>query len=596
MENKAGNRLAFLRTAMVIAAVTAAVYAGSLGNSFVWDDAVVIEKNDFTRSWKNLPLLFSRAYLTPSGDIGSKDFYSGSGSGETSYRPVTTATYFLDYHFWKLSVFGYHLTNLLLHIINAVLLFVFVWAITSNRMAGLFAGLLFAVHPVNAEAVGIISFREDLLAFLFYLSSLLFYIKAATALSRKGRILLYGFSLSSFLFALFSKEMAVTLPFLLVLYDYFFGSGKNLKALWVNFRSRYIWYFLAALFYLFTAFFVIGGGAPIPAVSAGAGIFSRLPAIPKIFAVYLQWLLWPFNVHVTLPEYPLFVARSVFEPAALFSAVLLAALFVAAIKIRKIAPVISFAALWFFLALLPVSNIIPLMNHIACRYLYIPSAGFCLLAAAALCRMKKNAVYAGFLILALFSALTFIRNSVWKNNIALWSEMAQYYPQNAVAHSGLAGALKKAGRLEEAIKEYKLALQFDPDYANDHNNLGSCYYAKLMFTEAIIEFQKALELDPGLLAAYSNLGSALGERGLYAAAAVYFNRALDIDRKYTPAYNGLGVTYARLGKFETARMIWQQALRIKPDDTVIRDNLFKLSQIMPDDDNAEGEIPYVDAR
>ena len=579
MEDRISTRTAFLKAAMLIIAVTAVVYANSLRNSFVWDDAVVIERNDFIRSVKNLPSLFNRAYLTSYNKIDSMEFYTNAGSGEESYRPVVTLSYFLDYRIWKLNPFGYHLTNIFLHIFDVILLFIFFKLIVKNYRIALLASLLFALHPVNAEAVGVISFREDLLFSLFYLSSLILYIGMENASSRRQKALFYAASLVLFLLALFSKEMAVSLPLVLILYDYFFVFKQKGKEMLINFRSRYLGHILILLLYLFTAFYVIGYTSKAITAYPGKSFFTNLLTMPKVFITYLQWLFLPLNIHVTLPDDPLLIARSLREPAALFSIALLAFLFIFAVRIRKTSGIVSFAVFWFFLTLLPVSNIIPIMNYIACRYLYIPAAGFCLVAAIIIYRMKKFAGSTALLVLAFYFMLTFIRNAVWKDNIILWSEMASFYPQNALAHSNLGNSFRNAGLVDEAIGEYKLALSLDPDYAKDYNGLGVCYLEKTMPGEAIRAFQKALALDPKLLPAYNNLGSALGDKGLYAEAAVYFNRAINIDRKYVPAYNGLGITYARLKKINDAKRIWEEALKIDPEDPAVRENLEKLKKI-----------------
>lgn len=184
---KNGARAAII----LIVTLTSVVYANSLKNSFVGDDFTVLVDNDFVKSWKNFPAIFSRTYLTSVSEIeylGKRNI----GSGELSYRPVVTISYFIDYSLWRLNPFGYHLSNLLLHIFNAILLYIFVDLIVRNKKTALLASLLFALHPVNAEAVNNIAFREGLLA-------------------------------------LFSKEMSITLPILLVLYDYYFVFQGNLK-------------------------------------------------------------------------------------------------------------------------------------------------------------------------------------------------------------------------------------------------------------------------------------------------------------------------------------------------------------------------------
>lgn len=518
----------FLKAAILIIVVTAALYANSLKNPFIWDDVVVIEKNDFTRSLKNLPSLFSPAYLTDYRKIERMDFYTKVGSGETSYRPVTTASYFLDYSIWKLKPFGYHLSNLLLHIFNAILLFIFIRLAVNNYHAALLTALLFALHPVNAEPVGVISFREDLLAFFFYLSSLILYIKRHRCLS-----------LILFFFALLSKEMAVTLPLILILYDYFFTFGQSVKELLKNFKSRYLGYILVLLFYLFVSFLVIGYSG----FSSESG-FIRFLAAPKVFLTYLEWLVFPINIHVTLPD---ITNRFLITPAVIFGIAGFLLSIILAIKFRKKSARVCFAVFWFLVTLLPVSNVFPLMNYIAARYLYVPSVGFCLLAAVLILKLKKYFTSLPLLILAVYFMFSFVRSAVWKDNIIIWSEMVKFYPKNALAHSGLAASLRAGLQLDEAIEEYRHALKLDPAYAKD----------------------------------YSNLGSALGEKGLYEEAITCFKQAIKLDPGYISAYNNLGITYARMKKFDEAKNIWQKALKISPDDFAINKNLIKLKKILP---------------
>lgn len=163
IKNKIFAKISSPKAIILIVILTSLVYANSLKNSFVRDDHIVIVNNDFVKSWKNFPLIFTGDYLTPISEIkhlGTRDI----GSGETTYRPVVTISYFIDYSLWKLNPFGYHLTNLLLHIFNAILLYVFINLIAKNKKVALLTSLLFTLHPANSEAVNGIAFREDLLA------------------------------------------------------------------------------------------------------------------------------------------------------------------------------------------------------------------------------------------------------------------------------------------------------------------------------------------------------------------------------------------------------------------------------------------------
>ena len=151
---------------ILLVVITALAYANSLKNDFVWDDYLVIVDNNFVKTWNNFPAVFNKTYLTSSDSLKSPNL---TGSGETTYRPAVTISYFIDYHFWKLNPFGYHLSNLLLHLTNVILLYLCVYLLLNNRYIAVLAALFFAIHPVNAEAVNVVSFREDLLMFLNYI-------------------------------------------------------------------------------------------------------------------------------------------------------------------------------------------------------------------------------------------------------------------------------------------------------------------------------------------------------------------------------------------------------------------------------------------
>jgi len=161
---------------IILALVVIVVFSPMLSNDFVWDDEMNITENNFVHSWDHLPQLFSREYLTQPTDIPYIQ-QRPIGAGEITYRPIATLTYFIDYHFWQLNAFGYHLHYLILHLINVILVFCLIQMLVKNEWAALMGALLFAIHPVQSEAVMIISFREDLLACLFFILALIFYVQ-----------------------------------------------------------------------------------------------------------------------------------------------------------------------------------------------------------------------------------------------------------------------------------------------------------------------------------------------------------------------------------------------------------------------------------
>jgi len=323
-------------------------------------------------------------------------------------------------------------------------------------------------------------------------------------------------------------------------------------------------------------------------------LYIKLLTMARVFAAYIQWLLLPINIHPTLPDAPALISHSLLEPLTFASIILIICLFTAALKLMDRKPLFSYAIFWFFIALLPVSNIfLPVTNDMASRYLYLPGVAFHFLLAGILLKLpdlkiaditpitlrkaRKNTI---IILLIFYSIFAAVKNLTWKNNIVFWSEMVERYPQNALAHSSLANSFRKNGSLNSAINEYKAALNLDPNYAMDYNNLGSCYYEKGMFSEALNEFRKALKLNPDLSIAYNGIGRILGDRGLYKEALAYFEHAISLDIKNIQAYNNLGVTYTRMEKWDEARRIWEKALAINPGDKEIKSNLIKLNELI----------------
>lgn len=558
MIKKLFNKLSNTKYAIILLIViTAFAYANSLKHDFVWDDYSVIVDNNFVKSWNNFPAIFSKSYLTSLEELRSGSL---TGSGETTYRPVVTTSYFIDYWFWGLKPFGYHFFNLLLHITNVILLYACVRLLLTNRYIAVLAALLFAIHPVNTEVVNVISFREDLWAFLFLISAFIFYIKRSLAGAKKdGWCLILSTAL--FLLALFSKETALVFPGIIILYDYFFVFKQKWRELFVSALSRYLGYGLAVIFYLAVWISLKGPGGvfsgeyPYP----GGSLYTNLLTMSKVIATYIFWLILPINIHAILPENnPAFTLYSIFKPEAFFSLILIIFLLTIAFFIGKRRKEISFFIFWFFIFLLPTSNIIPISCVIASRYLYIPMVGFCVGLAVTLFKiynlksqffsarlLKKFARNTAIIILTFYFIFTAIGNLAWKNNIVVWQELVESSPENPQAHI----------------------------------NLGSQFSRIKLFDLAINEYQIALRLNPNLPQAYNHWGMALGAQARYSEAANCFKKAIQIDKKYVCAYNNLAVNYVYINKLSEARIIWMKILEFDPEYKEAKRNLEKLKQL-----------------
>jgi len=551
-----------LRIAAFIFIAVMAAYSGSLFYSFSWDDILLIRDNNFIKSPANLPKLISRDYLTSRSDIeflGKNDI----GSGETSYRPVRTLFSMLIYALGGSDPFIFHLFSIMLHAANAVLFFFLVLFLTNRKNISLAASLFFALHPIQGESVSCITFNTDLLAFFFMMSSLLFHIKASPFQNTgKNAWPRHGISWCLFLLACFSKEMAVTLPLFVVLFDYFFVCEKKIGSLLTRWKI-YLGYVFCAVFYLWVRLFVFGaknGDIGYP----GGSLYT----IAAVFARYILWLLMPIFVHPTLPDDAGLIVHSLANPVFWVSVAALAIVLAAGYFYGKKNSLVAFSYFWFFISLLPVSKLS--MNFMAARYLYIPSAGFFILAACLSMKVAPKAVFSKIAVFSVtslilfFSLFGFVNNASWRNDATLWARLTRDYPGNALAHSTFAYHLLNMGVVNEAIREYKEAIALDPTYAQDRVGLGNAYLRNNKMDEAAACFIKAIELDAKSDAAYIGLGQALAQKKQLDKAINSFEKAKEINPRSAEAWDALGVSYANLGNWPEAKKSFLKALEISP--------------------------------
>ena len=352
-----------LTSLLVLLVLTVGVYSNSLFNDFVYDDTVTITENLFVRDWENLPDLFSKTYF--------------SRSGEETYRPVVTLSYFIDYTVWGLKPFGYHLTNVLLHSINVVLVYLLTIALFRDWRIGFLSAMLFAIHPVQSEAVNAISFREDLLVVFFLLPAFLLFLKItdhSSPVTGHSKRFFYFLSLLLYSLALFSKEMAVTFPLLLVLYHFCFrkdGEKENAINRQPASRDKQLIFYLTGyvavtLMYLFFYFGFLSN--PTPGPFKHPDLWIRFLNIPKVLIQYLCLILVPWTLNA---DYVMRPSHSLSEISVLFPIVILACLIAAAYFLFKKYGKEMFGLLWFFIVLFPVMNIIPIVHVLAERYHYL---------------------------------------------------------------------------------------------------------------------------------------------------------------------------------------------------------------------------------
>lgn len=352
---------------------------------FVSEDTNIVVENCLIKEWKHFSKIFTQDYFAISGEVG--------------YRPIVTISYFIDYAVWHLNPFGFHLTNVIAHTINTVLFYLFLRTVIRSSTIILLSTFFFVTHPILVETVKAIAYRGYLLSATFLLVSLIYFVKSDTLLyketNQKKRVRLYYFiSLAAYFCALFSKEIAITLPILLMLLAMFpdktkghepppkfdNGHGKEKspgQKIWPAMIKRlkgiYIGYFIISAFYLLIWFAVFSNHTST-AVHQPACFWLNTLTMIKVLASYIKLSFFPFNFNVNYAVPPV---KSPLEISFILSAVLLLSILTIFIFLCRWRNIIAYWIAWFFIVLLPAANIFPggnIMSHF-----YIPVMGFCVI-------------------------------------------------------------------------------------------------------------------------------------------------------------------------------------------------------------------------
>lgn len=533
-------------------------------------------------------------------------------------RPIGTFTFALNYHFNQLDVQYYHLVNLIIHLINACL----VWWLTllifsspamkdqpiagNKKVLAFLTALLFVSHPLATQAVTYIVQRLASMVTMFYLLSLALYVKAR--LSKKGnisKILLFIGSLISAGLALLTKENAFTLPFAILLFEFFFLTTKKFS---INFRDYRVILLIASLLGIILIIplrFSFSIFNPIPPRLGNAYTVTPFNYLFTQFSVilkYIQLLFFPVNQKL---DYDFPISNTFFEIRTLLSFVVLLSLIILAVISFKRFRIISFGIFWFFLTLAVESGFIPITDVIFEHRAYLPSFGFFLILTSGIYllfwnKYKYIAIFLFMIIIGLNSISTHERNKVWKNDLSLWNDnvsktphlprawvnlgyaysvLGQWndaidnyskaiaiYPDFAKAHVDRGVAYGKLGQFDNVIADCSKAIEIDPKYTEAWYDRGIAYVNLHQFEKAVADFSKAIELDPGPVQPYYNRGVAYGSLGQYDKAMADYSKAIGIDRNYSPSYFNLGIIYFTLGQYDKAIEDFSRVLEIDPNN------------------------------
>jgi tetratricopeptide (TPR) repeat protein len=548
------NKHLIVTSLILIILLGLVIYSNSLNGKFIWDDDALVKYNIYIKNWSHLTNIFSE-------DIGA-----GAQGKYSFYRPLLMITYMIDYSLWKLDVLGYHLTNIILHILVALAIYWFINLVFEDKLLSFLASALFIVHPIHTEAVSYISGRADPLAFLFMLLAFIFYIEQLHFHKTK----LYILTLSSYTLALLARENTLILPILLLLYHFSFKQKVKFKEFFsiLSITFIYILLRLTVLKSLLT-------NVPYP---FHLTLFQRLSEFFVAITDYVRILLLPLHLHM---EYGLLWVRPT-DPKLIIGFFILVFFLIYAARKRNKNRLISFSIFWFFIALLPFSNIYPINAYMAEHWLYLPSLGFFLILAKALSSLYQRKEFQRFSIfivmclLIFYSYLTIKQNDYWKDPIVFYERTLKYAPNSARMFANLGLAYSKIGRTEEAIALYNKAIEMDPRFKKDYYNLGNLYNNIGNYQEAIAAYKKAIEIKPNDAYIYNSLGVTYVLANKNEEAISTFKKMIELNPYAAEAYTNLGNIYATLGKSEEAISSYKKAIEINPNDVAAYDNLNNL--------------------
>lgn len=443
--------------------LTLLCYLNSLGSGFVWDDINNVVNSERLEKAEGLSSIF----LSPSAGF---------------YRPLSYLSLKFDYFFWAKKAFGYHLTNVIFHILNVILIFFLVKVILKSKTAATVSASLFAVHPVHTEAVTYISGRSDVISgFFIFLSFYLFILFLNTTFTHQRRIY-YASSLFIFTCSLLSKESAVLLPLLMLGYISTMQNRPFLQA-----GRKILPFVIGSLLLLIFRQHLLTGMVLSPNINTNITNMFKTPFF------YLSMLVFPVNLHMqrSLSEFPLLM-HIPFWFFIIISVVI-------GLVIKKLTnkKIVYFALFWFLISLLPFLGWLKYSAQIAEHWLYIPSFGIFLLTGRVL-MIKRNKVIRGLVVLAVvvFSILTIRQNTFWQDDLTLYKYTLKFRSDDPKLHYNLGNAYLRRNMLDQAQLAYEEALRLKPDYAYALNNLGIVFETKGNDKQAFRLYQLAEVLDP----------------------------------------------------------------------------------------------------
>ncbi len=558
--------------AVALALATFILFAPTLRHDFVdYDDGIYVFGNTQVQAgftWAGLKWAFT------SGDA-------------SNWHPVTWLSHMLDVTVFGKAAGGHHFTSIVLHSLNAALVLLLLHRLTGRLWPSVIVAALFAFHPLHVESVAWVSERKDVLSGCFGLLSLLAYagyVEQAKVRNPTSKAL-YAWSLVLFALGLMSKPMLVTLPFVMLLLDYWPFNRLSAAADQTSGQSSLpagpgpmIWLEKLPFFALSAASCVVTfmvqkhGGAVSEALPASARIANALVSYVR----YLRKTFWPDDLSVLYPHPGHWPAWQVAG-----TALVIGVLTIVAIGLWKRMPFVTVGWFWFIGMLVPVIGLVQVgIQSMADRYTYLPLLGVFVTLVWSADVMASRWValkpWLGILAMLMIGACMWFTHHqvrIWENSETLFRNAIAVTRDNYLAQNNLGFYLAKKGRQAEAMDAYRESLRIRPDYADAQNNYGHALTDQGKHAEAIQHYQIALRSSPDNLEVHNNLGNALTEVGQVDAAIVEYEFVLKRNPNHADARNNYGIALAMKGRLDDAMRQFKEALRLKPENASAHGNL-----------------------
>jgi tetratricopeptide (TPR) repeat protein len=504
------------------------------------------------------------------------------------WHPLTIMSHMLDWNLFGDNAGGHHWTSVIIHILNAVLLFLFFQYLTGAIWKSAFIAALFAIHPINVESVAWIAERKNVLSTFFWILTMFLYVWYVRSPSWKRYLPMF----LCFALGLMAKPMLVTLPFVLLLLDYWplnrtiiNQQNKNqaeipepisLKKYKI---TSLIWEKVPLLFLTAISICLTFYAAKSVGTIVGLGnmpLTKRIGNTIFYYALYLKKLFWPIDLAVF---YPLYSEIPIWQIA--IAVLLLGGISILVFLYSRQHPYLLVGWFWYLGTLVPVIGLVQVGNQsIADRYAYVPFIGLFIIIAWGGYQVLSKIRYAKVLtalvatfIVMMFAAATYSQVKVWKNSVTLFEDTLKSNPDNYLAYNVLGLEAVNRGEHELALSYYYMALKFNPKYEPAYINAGNALDKIGKFDDAIICYKKALLINNKYADANYNLGIVLIKKNDLKEAIFYLNKVLDITPDDPDAHNNLGVALMKMERTSEALIHFREALRLNPKSEEAQKNI-----------------------